>query len=123
MGGTDVKGVRDLGGRPGEGSRGELRALQVKEGIAQRESISAMTVSEEGGFLGMGDWTLGVGGRERPSGSGTRRRPSEPTNTLGLHCGGTGGISGESEQGVMWSCLRGQAGVAGGGNGLGGPAR
>lgn len=75
VGGTDVKGARDLGGRPGEGSWRELRALQVKEGIPQRESISAMTVSEEGGLLGVGDWTLGVGGRERPSGSGARRKP------------------------------------------------
>lgn len=75
-GGTEVKGARDQGGRPGEGSWRELRALQGKEGVPCGESICHATVSEEGGELGRGwDWTLGVGDRERPDGAGARRRP------------------------------------------------
>lgn len=74
-GSTDVKGARDQGERPGEGSWRELRALQEKEGIHLGESICHMTARKAGGEGGTGLWVRVAG-----------RAPMELGPDEGLEC-------------------------------------
>ena len=74
-GGAEVKGARDQGGKSGEGSWREQRALQGKKGIPRRERHGLSDGEWGRGVLGKGwSWTSGGSpcGRARSDGAGAR---------------------------------------------------